>query len=195
MRRRILSAAFPVHRHAFPQIAVDAVLVALAYYLAYRLRFDAGVPPSYQLLYERTIVLAPVLAVAVFIYSGLYRHWMRYSSQADYLRIAQAAAISPLVLLGAIAVLQPSQRGTREGFVTLFPGAGVIVVYALLTLLFLGGTRYLVHLFYERPLRGYRAQKGASSVADRRRRRRRAARAARDPAQPGPQLPAGGFRR
>ena len=40
MRRRLGSAAFPVHRHSLPQVALDAGLVALAYFLAYRLRFD-----------------------------------------------------------------------------------------------------------------------------------------------------------
>ena len=40
MRRRIRSAAFPVHRHSVPQLLVDGILVALAYYLAFRLRFD-----------------------------------------------------------------------------------------------------------------------------------------------------------
>ena len=39
MRRRLKSAAFPLHRHSFPQLVVDGVLVALAYFLAYRLRF------------------------------------------------------------------------------------------------------------------------------------------------------------
>ena len=42
MRRRIRSAAFPVHRHSVPQLFVDGVLVALAYYLAFRLRFTDG---------------------------------------------------------------------------------------------------------------------------------------------------------
>ena len=44
MRRRIRSAAFPLHRHSLPQLAIDGVLVALAYYLAFRLRFDKGTP-------------------------------------------------------------------------------------------------------------------------------------------------------
>ncbi len=42
MRRRIRSAAFPVHRHSVPQLLVDGILVALAYYVAFRLRFPEG---------------------------------------------------------------------------------------------------------------------------------------------------------
>ncbi len=42
MRRRIRSAALPLHRHSLPQLAVDGALVALAYYLAFQLRFDSG---------------------------------------------------------------------------------------------------------------------------------------------------------
>ena len=39
MSRRIRSAA-PVHRHSLPQLVVDGLLVALAYYLAFWLRLD-----------------------------------------------------------------------------------------------------------------------------------------------------------
>ena len=51
MRRRLKSAAFPLHRHSLPQLVVDGVLVALAYFLAYRLRFGdlaGGVPERYK---------------------------------------------------------------------------------------------------------------------------------------------------
>src|SRR5215208_1314794 len=65
MRRRSPLAALPVHRHAVPQVAVDAGLVALAYFLAYRLRFDGGVPPDYQDLFERTLSLVVIGYVAI----------------------------------------------------------------------------------------------------------------------------------
>ena len=47
MRRRLRSAAFPVHRHSIPQILVDGGLVALAYLLAFNgftVESDSGAP-------------------------------------------------------------------------------------------------------------------------------------------------------
>jgi FlaA1/EpsC-like NDP-sugar epimerase len=165
MRRRTLSAAFPVHRHSVAQIALDAGLVALAYYLAYRLRFDGGIPERYQQLLERTIGFAVVIGVGVFVVSGLYRRWMRYSSQGEYLRIVQAVVVAVLGLLGFITVFDPLYVNSDEaGRVAQNAPAGVVVLYGLLLGLFLGGSRFLVHLIYERPLRGYRARRDARSV-------------------------------
>jgi FlaA1/EpsC-like NDP-sugar epimerase len=164
MRRRFSTAAFRVHRHALPQVALDAGLVALAYFLAYRLRFDNGVPERYEDLFSRTITFAicgGVFACALF---GLYRHWMRYSSQREYLQIAQAAAAAVLVLVGYVAIVQPKQILSPEGFVSLTVPTGVLVLYGLLLLVFLGGVRYLTHLFYERPLRGFRPRRDARTV-------------------------------
>ena len=55
MRRRIRSAAFPVHRHSLPQLLVDGLLVALAYFLAFWLRFEDAVPLRYEHLLNSTI--------------------------------------------------------------------------------------------------------------------------------------------
>ena len=70
-------------------MALDAGLVALAYYLAYRLRFDGGIPSAYMDLFERTIAWAIFGSILCFSVVGMYRHWMRYSSQREYLKIAE----------------------------------------------------------------------------------------------------------
>jgi FlaA1/EpsC-like NDP-sugar epimerase len=164
MRRRIRSAAFPVHRHALPQVALDAGLVALSYFLAYRLRFDGGVPPRYEDLFDRTIAFAVCGSVFIFTLFGLYRHWMRYSSQREYLQIAQAVAAAVVALVGYVAVVQPKLIFTGEGLVPVTVPTGVLVLFGLLMLVLLGAVRYVTHLVYERPLRGYRAPRDARSV-------------------------------
>ncbi|MGH2947875.1 MAG: polysaccharide biosynthesis protein [Solirubrobacteraceae bacterium] len=164
MRRRIRSAAFPVHRHAVPQVALDAGLVALAYFLAYRLRFDGGIPPRYEDLFARTMAFAICGSVFTFALFGLYRHWMRYSSQREYMQIAQAVAVAVFALVGYVAVVQPKLIATPEGFAAVTVPTGVLVLFGLLLLVFLGAVRYVTHLFYERPLRGFRVRRDARSV-------------------------------
>jgi FlaA1/EpsC-like NDP-sugar epimerase len=167
MRRRIrLAAALPFHRHSLPQVAVDVGLVALAYYLAYQLRFDGEVPALYSDLFERTIGFVVVGSPFVFALFGLYRHWMRYSTQRDYLQIAQACVVATLALLAYVAIVQPRLRldVVDSRFEGVSVPAGVVALYGLLMLVFIGGSRFAVHALYERPLRGFRARRDARSV-------------------------------
>src|SRR4051795_3815758 len=167
MRRRFSSAALPVHRHSLSQVALDAGLVALAYYLAYRLRFDGagGVPELYHDLFVRTLGFVVIGNIAIFALFGLYRHWMRYSSQSEYLRIAQACLAAVLALVAYIAIVQPKLLfAPPRGFVSVNAPTGVLALYGLLMLVFLGGVRFVVHAVYERPLRGSRVRKDARSV-------------------------------
>src|SRR3954464_20467 len=167
MRRWFSSAAFPVHRHSAPQVALDAGLVALAYFLAYRLRFDGagGVPDLYHDLFVRTLGFAVIGSVAILALFGVYRHWMRYSSQSEYLRIAQASLACVLAPAAYRLVVQPRLLfAPPRGFVSVNIPTGVLVLYGLLMLVFLGGARFLVHAVYERPLRGSRLPKDARTV-------------------------------
>jgi FlaA1/EpsC-like NDP-sugar epimerase len=165
MRRWLRPAAgLPFHRHSLPQVAVDAGLVALAYYLAFQLRFDWEVPELYEDLFSRTIGFVIVGSVFVFALFGLYRHWMRYASQRDYLQIAEAAVVATLALLAYVAVVQPRLTFDGERFVSVNIPSSVLVLYGLLMLVFIGGARFAVHALYERPLRGFRARRDARSV-------------------------------
>ncbi len=163
MRRRLRSVAVPVHRHALPQIALDAGLVALAYYLSYALRFDAGVPARYKALLDHSVTITVTGTVLVFWAFGLYRHWWRYASQREFLRVPQAMFVATLVMVGGIAVLDPAYVTTPEGLEGLSPPTGVIVFFFLLALVFTLAARFVVRLFFDRPAGG-RPRRDARSV-------------------------------
>ncbi|MGZ8649648.1 MAG: polysaccharide biosynthesis protein, partial [Solirubrobacteraceae bacterium] len=156
--------AVPLHRHSLPQLAVDGVLVAFAYFLAYRLRFDDGIPERYEDLFARTITFAICGSVFIFALFGLYRHWMRYSSQREYLLIGQAVAASVIALVAYVAAFQPKQILSPEGYVSLTVPTSVLVLFGLLLLVFMGAVRYATHVAYERPVRGWTAPRNARSV-------------------------------
>jgi len=166
MRRRIRSAALPLHLHSLPQLAVDGVLVAIAYYLAFQLRFDKGPSGFYSLLRERTIwwVLAGSLPVLVF--SRVYQRRWRYSGQRDYEAVMRAIVAIVLFTVVAVVVLRPVQHRTNHGTSTIGLPNGVIVLFFLLCLLFLLGVRMFARTVYERrPLAAFRGgRKGDRSV-------------------------------
>jgi FlaA1/EpsC-like NDP-sugar epimerase len=165
MRRRMRSAAIPIHRHAVPQLLVDAGLVALAYFLAYRLRFDGGIPATYDDLLVRTLPFAVFGSVAVFTAFGLYRHWARYTSQGDMLRLAQALLGAVLALVAFVALVKPVLvLAPAKGLVALTIPTGVLVLFGLLMGALLGGVRVVVHVLHDQPIGGYRPRRDARSV-------------------------------
>jgi FlaA1/EpsC-like NDP-sugar epimerase len=167
MRRRISSAALvPLHRRSIPQLAVDGALVALAYYLAFQLRFEHGPTGHYAALRERTLwwVLAGSLPVLVF--SRVYQRRWRYSGQRDYEAVMRAIVAIVLLTVVAIVAIRPVQHSTSHGTSTIALPNGVIVLFALLSLVFLVGVRALARSVYERrPLAAFRGgRKGERSV-------------------------------
>jgi FlaA1/EpsC-like NDP-sugar epimerase len=162
MRRRIRSAGLPVHRHSLPQLLVDGVLVAFAWWLAFTLRFDRGIPPRYEDLLEAT--LGPVVggALVIFALSGLYQKWWRYFGRRDYETVLRAVVLVTIALAAYIAVVHPVKVTTRTGAeIAVSAPAGVIVLFFLLTLALTCGVRLLVSEVLERPVRGFTPQRGS----------------------------------
>ena len=164
MRRRLRTAAFPLHRHSFPQLAIDGVLVALAYYLAYRLRFDTKLPERYHDLLAATIGWTVAITLVVFTLFRLYQRWWRYTRQRDYVSIVQAVIVATLALAGFVALVKPVTARSSAGEVAVSLPTGVLVTFFLLTLVLVGGVRWIAHAIYERPMAGFRARKDARGV-------------------------------
>ena len=188
MRRRIRSAAFPLHRHSLPQLAVDGGLVALAYFLAYRLRFDGagGVPERYHDLFEATLGFVVVGIVAIFTLFGLYQKWWRYVVAAR-LRAHRPGVAGRRARARRLHRGRPAEALSRRRAASCRSTRRPACSRCFLLLH--ARVRRRRALRRARDLRAPAARlpraQGRARRADRRRRRRRPARAARDPAQPG----------
>src|SRR3954465_11818653 len=164
MRRRLSSAAFPLHRHSLPQLGMDGVMVALAYELAYRLRFDAGIPHRYHLLLNRTIVWTVVASMVIFVLFRLYQKWWRYVTGRDYVSIAQAIGVARLSLPAFVATTHPVKVRSDQGFTTVNIPLGVLVLFFLLTLTMVAGARFAARLLHDPRARGFRPRKDARRI-------------------------------
>jgi len=87
----------PVNRHRLWQLVADAGLVALAWFLAFELRFDHGVPVYYDTLFRRTVLIVVGIKLLVFILFGFYDRWWRYVSTRDMWSAARGVTIASLV--------------------------------------------------------------------------------------------------
>jgi FlaA1/EpsC-like NDP-sugar epimerase len=143
----------PVYRNRFLQVVADALLIAAAFYLAFRLRFlddQHGMPHRYEVLFSQAVPFVVVGKITVFAMFGLYQKWWRYVSGRDFMTIVRAVAVASGVLVVLFTVVQPFDHDLPRS---------VAVMDFILTLLLITGARLAVRLIVERPTRGDRVPK------------------------------------
>jgi FlaA1/EpsC-like NDP-sugar epimerase len=143
----------PVYRNRVLQLAADGALVALAYFLAFQLRFldqPHGWPHRYEVLFAQSVGFVVAGKLIVFATFGLYQKWWRYVSGRDFLLIARAVAVASALVVIVFAVAKP--------FAHTLPRS-IEVMDFVLTLILIAGARLAVRLIVERPSRGSRLPK------------------------------------
>jgi FlaA1/EpsC-like NDP-sugar epimerase len=144
-----------VNARRLGQVGIDACLLALAYYLAYVLRFDSGIPHRYELLLTDTIAVTVAMKLAIFALFGLYSKLWRFVDQKDFETILKAVVVSSI---GVIVFLFVFSIGKHD------PPRGVLALDFLLSLMFVGGARFAVRAVVERPTRGSILGRAANEV-------------------------------
>ena len=146
-----------VSRHRMWQVVADGVLVAVAWYLAFQIRFDKGVPSRYDEFLGADVFLAVVAAkVGVFVLFGLYEHWWRYVSIRDMWRALLAVTVASAAAVVIVYLWDPV-AGFR------LP-RGIIAIDWILALALVLGARLLARSLIERPGRYMLAARGKEAL-------------------------------
>ena len=125
---------------------VDGGLVALAYYLAFALRFDRGIPQRYERPARRPrSPWVVVVALVVFALFGLYAEAVALLGQRDYERSLQAVVVTTLASPARSSRHQAGRdvRAAAARSRVSLP-TGVVALFFLLLLVLTGGARFLV---------------------------------------------------
>jgi FlaA1/EpsC-like NDP-sugar epimerase len=132
-----------INRHRLWQLVADAGLIALAWYLAFELRFDRGVPPYYETLFKRTLLIVVAIKLVVFVLAGFYERWWRYVSIRDMWSLVRGVTIASLVSGLTVYFLSPVSQVRLP--------RSVAIMDWLLLLGLVAGTRLLARTVIERP--------------------------------------------
>ena len=119
-------------------------LLVLSYYGSFLLRFDFRPDADYQSLFVRTLPLVVAVELLFFYGFGLLRGWWRYAGMSDALDICEASFASAVFLYVFLEMVLKVDGYPRS----------MLAINLALTVLFVGGTRFVVRAYTEGAQRG-----------------------------------------
>jgi len=145
----------PVTRHSVWQAGVDAALVALAWWLAWNLRFE-GRPVYYDRYLDWSIILLVVaIKLPVFALSGFYNRWWRYVSTRDMWAVFRGVVLASVAVFLVFTLFDVHRVAVPRG---------VWFIDLLLCLALVAGSRLVARTLIERPLPGRIVTRGKDVI-------------------------------
>ncbi|HEX4947999.1 MAG TPA: hypothetical protein VFZ34_15110 [Blastocatellia bacterium] len=126
---------FTYKRHSL-EILLDVTLITLAYYGAYLLRFDGGLPDIQMGIFFYTLPLVIASQLLLFLLTGVYRGLWHFMGVEDLFVFAKAILGGGAVCAGMIITLYGWQA----------PSPAVLVLYPLLLFVLMSASRFSFRL-------------------------------------------------
>jgi UDP-GlcNAc:undecaprenyl-phosphate/decaprenyl-phosphate GlcNAc-1-phosphate transferase len=119
------------HRRRIVEILLDTVLVALAYYSAYLLRFDGDMPGAQIAIFIST--LPPLVAIQIlsFLIGGVYKGIWRYTGVNELVRLAGSVFVGSAISWVAVSFFYKFHG----------PSRAVFILNGVLLFIFVGASR------------------------------------------------------
>ncbi len=116
------------------------VLVALTYYVSFLLRLDANLDSADKAAFWKTLPFVLLIKLVLFDRCGLMHGWWRYVGMSDLLDISKASLLSSVLIFCLV-------KGVFR-----LPGypRSVVIIDLFLTIMVLGGARFVVRAYTER---------------------------------------------
>ena len=132
----------------------DGVLIVLALYLSYALRYGSVHLNGYMLQFVQTIPLVLAVRLSVFYVYGLYQGMWRFSGVRDLITLIKATTIGSILIVGILFLFGQISRYPRSSF----------IISWFIIIVLLGGSRLGYRLYRELKSPGAGAMKQAKNI-------------------------------
>lgn len=138
-RKSLLINKILLYKKQILQIIVDIILITIAYFLSYLLKYEGLIDSWNLLLIEKSIPIIILIKISIFTFFGLYKGEWRYIGISDGIKILKATFSGSLISVIALVFIYRFEGYSRFVFANDF----------LITLLLIGGVRSLIRVLKE----------------------------------------------
>ena len=137
-RKTVLNTIF-LHKRRIVEVIIDFMLICIAYYAAYLLRFEGKIYPINLSLMMASLPWLIIARLASFYYFGLYQGMWRYISIKDLVAIFKAVTVSSILTILFLTLFFRFEDYSRV----------VFIIDWVLMLFLASGTRILIRVLRE----------------------------------------------
>jgi UDP-GlcNAc:undecaprenyl-phosphate GlcNAc-1-phosphate transferase len=152
-KRQYRKSGIILSRRRIAEIIMDLILISVAYFSAYLIRFEGHLLNPNLTFFVNTLPWVVIVKVTTFYYFGVYQSIWRYVGIRDMMAILKGATLSTLIIMGGIVITVRFQEYSRA----------VFIVDWLFTVVMIGGSRLALRSLKEY-LIDYRKSNGKKAI-------------------------------